>query len=713
MAMDGLLQNEKTYVSRLRVRGVRLDPLVTQLRMENLLNAASLRPAGLAPSAILCVRRLRARLSGPLQLRHAGAHSPDVWERAVRAKLDELVRRAARPSRGLIPTDADAVIFEDRAQLLACLASDWCDGTFHTRWWWHSLFKEAAIARHFLPAWLDAPEYIPSALEQLSREQKIGPFLRALSAKDALSLLQSIARVFALDSLRPALAALVNPDGDTSRDTLQITAVNSSQGQSDADSQPARLPPWQRYLPESRMTGIILEAQSLLGICLMLARSTAILRSPSFARDLEQWLKAAANAPRRVNADLSGPRANHQSVRESGVAAQVSGTSRQDQSASSSAEPEQTRDDEMESHATVHSAPETRRSSSVSEQHDALAAQWNAKAACLRDALPRETTAGNVATSESASEAQTVSADNPELRQPKEDDERLAIREQVSLASVEHDGSTSHARASVLFDEAPEEATLLEQLTEARIETELGGIFYLINVGLFLNLYGDFTMPARMGIALSIWDFLALLGERLCGKKIRADKVWPLLARLAGRKEQTEPGQDFVPPREWRLPPEWLEPFSRESVCEWTTDGARLRVRHARGFWILDLPLDASGPARQLELEMSAYSQRAAFELWRGTWPVEEFERREPVETWLSWIVAYVQARLLRALGLERANALSKLLCEHTARVFVTATHLDIVFKLDQLPVEVRLSGLDRNPGWVPAAGRFIAFHYD
>jgi hypothetical protein len=47
------------------------------------------------------------------------------------------------------------------------------------------------------------------------------------------------------------------------------------------------------------------------------------------------------------------------------------------------------------------------------------------------------------------------------------------------------------------------------------------------------------------------------------------------------------------------------------------------------------------------------------------------------------------------------------------ARVSVTTTHLDVVMALSDLPVEVRLAGLDRDPGWVPAAGRSVAFHFD
>src|SRR3712207_7928989 len=50
---------------------------------------------------------------------------------------------------------------------------------------------------------------------------------------------------------------------------------------------------------------------------------------------------------------------------------------------------------------------------------------------------------------------------------------------------------------------------------------------------------------------------------------------------------------------------------------------------------------------------------------------------------------------------------------EQGARVVVTASHVDVHFRLSGLPIEIRLSGLDRDPGWVPAAGRFVAFHYE
>jgi hypothetical protein len=52
-------------------------------------------------------------------------------------------------------------------------------------------------------------------------------------------------------------------------------------------------------------------------------------------------------------------------------------------------------------------------------------------------------------------------------------------------------------------------------------------------------------------------------------------------------------------------------------------------------------------------------------------------------------------------------------LCARPARVYLTESHLDVSFSLTDLPVAVRLSGLDRDPGWVPAAGRYVTFRYE
>ena len=102
---------------------------------------------------------------------------------------------------------------------------------------------------------------------------------------------------------------------------------------------------------------------------------------------------------------------------------------------------------------------------------------------------------------------------------------------------------------------------------------------------------------------------------------------------------------------------------------------------------------------------------------WRG-WPAATRRtRRAPIlrrrmdRAWLSGfdsLLATVRERLHRALGTseEDPSELCRLLLAQSARVLVTATRLDVFFALDEHPVQIRLSGLDRDPGWVPAAGR-------
>src|SRR5581483_3268495 len=143
---------------------------------------------------------------------------------------------------------------------------------------------------------------------------------------------------------------------------------------------------------------------------------------------------------------------------------------------------------------------------------------------------------------------------------------------------------------------------------EREIETAYGGIFYLINLALFLNLYGDFTTPLQPGIALPIWDFVALLGQQMLGEHIVADPVWPLLAQLTARPVEEAPGRYFEPPEHWHIPPAWLSAFPEEAVWHWSIENGRLRVLHPAQFLLLDVPLDTDNPIAQLRHELNSYA---------------------------------------------------------------------------------------------------------
>jgi hypothetical protein len=172
-------------------------------------------------------------------------------------------------------------------------------------------------------------------------------------------------------------------------------------------------------------------------------------------------------------------------------------------------------------------------------------------------------------------------------------------------------------------------------------ETSFGGVFYLLNLVVFLEIYGDFTRPDRPGWDLAPWDLLSLLGTHWSGDEFKADPLWTLLAHLAGRDPKDPPGADFHPPSGWETP--FLQ------------------------FGLL------------------------------------------PEQPWLEQLAHILRARLALALGFDD---LPRLLVQ-PAQVFISSTRLDVHFSLVAHPLEVRLAGLDRDLGWLPAAGYAIFYHFE
>jgi hypothetical protein len=82
--------------------------------------------------------------------------------------------------------------------------------------------------------------------------------------------------------------------------------------------------------------------------------------------------------------------------------------------------------------------------------------------------------------------------------------------------------------------------------------------------------------------------------------------------------------------------------------------------------------------------------------------------------TWLgpSWpmVEEYLTARLEPS---EDLRAVMADILQEPATLYVTRTHIDVVFTLEQIRLDLRVAGLDRDPGWVPELARVIAFHYE
>jgi hypothetical protein len=243
-----------------------------------------------------------------------------------------------------------------------------------------------------------------------------------------------------------------------------------------------------------------------------------------------------------------------------------------------------------------------------------------------------------------------------------------------------------------------------------------------------LELYGDFTKPMQPGLDLPVWDFLALVGRELAGPEFAGDPLWQLLAELDGRGEDEAPGAQFDAPDCWQLPLDWLRGFPEPSVWHWSVDTGRMRIEHPEGFTIVDLPANSETAEAQLRSVTEAYASilfklrpdpltsRPSRVQWLGANSQLSTLNSQlaPLQRWLDWLCGYLRARLARALGFPASStAALTLLLQQPARVQTTSTHVRVFFSLDQHPLEIRVAGLDRDPGWVPAAGRNFAFYYE
>jgi hypothetical protein len=218
-----------------------------------------------------------------------------------------------------------------------------------------------------------------------------------------------------------------------------------------------------------------------------------------------------------------------------------------------------------------------------------------------------------------------------------------------------------------------------------RFETQLGGLMFILNILLALGLYPDFSAPLGRRLQPSPFWLLAHLGVALFGKAFRRDPLFGFL---------NEVGQHGALPRQWRIDPHWLDGVPNSGMLRCTYDGKYLTVRDRRGCIISD---SAEKPWSRTAIRAAAIRQH------RSTLKLPQ----NPNERWIACLAAYLQIRIaVAAPGLDVAKL------RLPATVTVTDDGVELHFLLAQLPMAVRLAGLDRNPGWLPSEGRNISFHF-
>jgi hypothetical protein len=440
--------------------------------------------------------------------------------------------------------------------------------------------------------------------------------------------------------------------------------------------------PWLPWVPEASADGLCPPARLLVAYALLLRRAPSVARAGWFASQVESWRArpSPAIAPRQAPATGSPVRSPH----------------------------------ETPAHNAASTAP------SADRRLPSAADGPTVPPARPTDPLPDGPLASNQASALEPQETEAGEATQLAHEQP---DEPLKSQHEW-IPSPQSDGAAAAGEPGSVPSIVPEDMIFSEEDARpmnfaggsrhtdvvadlsAPIETAFGGAFFLLNVAIYLGLYGDFANPLYPGLELNIWDFVALFGCEFAGHdEFRADPVWPLLAQLAGRNAFQLAGADFSAPDAWRLPVEWLDQFPEAGTFQSATAHERLVVTHPAAFPVVDVPLAGRTSVEALAEEIEPYSDKiSAME------EVSGMLERSPSARWTGWIAAYLVARLARAMGRDDGAAL---LCHVPASLRITPAHVHVFMRLEGYPIEIRLAGLDRDPGWIPAAGRHVSFHFD
>ena len=660
-----------TTIEHVRLRGAPVDAPVARQRLSYLFSSTALSPTAMPPSAVLVVRSMSDPLPGRIARELGSAAAPSVeWENAVQSRLEEMYRSAARPAAGAVPSSAEAVLFADQGELLACLALD-ADGYAANSWWWKSILRHRfpGQAGGWVEVWAEHPLYVPAAFEQLDGLGQAGRIVRKMSPSQAWRLLLAVGRAFGLPESAfvaggPKMGARQEPEagaGIPSSFKLQFgadaetvaagTAETRGAWNSDANRMGSAVrPPWEPYVAIRAIPGDLgLERRALLGVSLLLRSAPQLAWSGAFASGLRAWLESErARESQSWGGDEHPKDDVASSIRFIRFGANGGGPTAQ---------------------------------AGLSDRSEEAAQPAQAKSA-LRTAAD--------------------GSDNAAPTQEPVSDPESGLTDSLAGSNAS-DAATGSKGANLTT-----QLTARKSGEQARVQfengcrTRLGGVFYLVHL-LRQSMLLDFN------VGLGGWASLELLARCLLKTApidISGDPVWAVLAQLDGRAEGTHPGAGFEPLPVYKAPERWLR--NLDSTMRYMRfRSGRVELWHPEGFLTLDSREELVPRSSLSDCARLSRQQRRAFRVTTPVCPLGLTVTPE-LRRFLHFILPYARWRLrqtTRNVGIEEI-----LLCDGT--LYVTHSHVDLVMGMNQISIAARVAGLDANPGWRPELGKVIQFHF-
>lgn len=743
-------------IGTLSVRAPGRDTPTLRGKIARALSGVDLQPVGMPPAAILYIDRLAGSLPLEALAGHPASHRQQPWIDELGRQLAGIYQRAARPASGRIQAQAEAVLFRDRAELLACFCRDLLDGVAERKWWWQrnhaallSSLTRSAVIRTVL---LEAPPLIPAVFEQLAEWQKGIELATQLQDGDADSLTAALLGAYSADvpfdrTPAPQAPGWAGREPSVGQATLGLAAGDSwfsdasdyrfmqfrnpaqrqSARASVAASGPAVSPPWIPLITSQVWSPHLSRSQAcLLGLARTAASNPQLLRNATFSSQVAAWWSRARDV------DTLEPRGRTPGEGLTGGAAPA-GTHR---------------DARLESHGVEGARPgrnSARAASNEREPPTALPPQYiasdDARAAGEGTAPGAGETGGaNAVESMAAGGLKQAQSTSPAFASAESSGATAptADADSPDRPAAGETASSDTQDADAEYDGENDAGEWPNWHGENYIETRLGGLFYLINLLDQLELPEVFDTEWQFATRLGHWGFFELVAHALWtghSGESGDDPVWKLLALLSGRKRRQRPGDRY--PGElrpdYRLPRNWWDWYrglhERGVTLQWAVKAGRLRV-WCPDFVLLDSPLP---DALDLQTDIARAAVPAqllvGFEADAGRPLLEgEFDRAPldagvdtpgwgiagPPADWVALCLPFVRLFICRQLQLDSANIadLVEGLLHLPARIYFTRSHIDMVADVNLTSLDIRRSGLDQDPGWHPRYGRVVQFHF-
>ena len=398
-------------------------------------------------------------------------------------------------------------------------------GNFDQHWWWQSLFPNLERAQTIARIWIKAAEFAPTALQLLVKKGVAAEFANKLQADESKDLLKQIIETFGLSKLQNALFSPMTKD-----EIADFQKIIENKQKDNLKKQLTKMIFQNDFLSEivseTHSQHLTFERKILLAVGLLLAREPRVVRSTEFARQVRQLkieTEVFQNSLKKKTETISEQKIIFE--KKVGKINETLKLKKEKKSQLSFSKPEIITE-KNQTQKTGKALTKTENTENQTKEKLKVFSEPDSNISLLKEPKVK---------------AKKISFEKSKVEKSPETEE--GKKQLKDLPSEE-------AEKFPDFSAETEEETETK-LFDVVIRSRYGGVFYLLNLGLYLGLYRDFSANSGEEIDLNIWDFVALSGYEFLGEDFKEDAVWSLLADLAGRGVEKDFGRDFRAPDEW------------------------------------------------------------------------------------------------------------------------------------------------------------------